>query len=224
MAASPRILIIIPAFNAARHLPELIARIGVFAASADILIVDDGSTDDTAAVAAGLPCRTVSLPVNRGKGAALKTGFAYAVREEYDGVVTLDADLQHPPESLPLFLSRHGTADLAVGRRDIGPGRMPWPRILSNTLTSLAVSIMGRVSVRDSQSGYRFISVPALKRLRPAADGYEAESELLFRAGRLGMSVTEVPIPTIYGRSSSFIHPVRDTLRFLRQMWRRLWY
>jgi glycosyltransferase involved in cell wall biosynthesis len=224
MASSPHILIIVPAYNAVRYLPELIGRLGAFVSSDDILIVNDGSTDDTAAIAAGLPCRIMSLPVNRGKGAALKAGFAVAVRQGYDAVVTLDADLQHPPESLPLFVAQHGRTDLAVGRRDIRPGRMPWPRILSNTLTSLAVSILGSVPVHDSQSGYRLISVPALKRLHPVADGYDAESELLFRAGRLGLAVAEVPIPTIYGRSTSFIHPVRDTLRFLRQIWRRLWY
>ncbi len=220
----PKILVVVPAYNAARHLPELIARIVAHVSPGDLLIVDDGSTDDTADIIARSTCRTVSLSSNRGKGAALKAGFDYAIRNGYDAVITLDADLQHPPECLPLFLAHYGSTDLAVGRREFRRDRMPWPRVISNTLTSLVISIMGRAPVRDSQSGYRFISVPALRRLHPAADGFEAESELLFRAGRLGLSVAEIPIPTIYGHSSSFIHPIRDTGRFLRQTWRRLWY
>jgi glycosyltransferase involved in cell wall biosynthesis len=224
MPSPPKILVIVPAYNAARHLPELIARIAVQVDPRHLLIVNDGSTDDTAEVVGRSTCRMISLPGNRGKGAALRAGFDFALKNGYDAVVTLDADLQHPPECLPLFLAQYGLADLVIGRREIRPGRMPWPRVISNTLTSLVISIMGRTPVRDSQSGYRLISASVLRRLHPVADGFEAESELLFQAGRLGLSVSEIPIPTIYGRSSSFIHPLRDTGRFLRQMWRRLWY
>jgi glycosyltransferase involved in cell wall biosynthesis len=224
ISSVPKILIIVPAYNAARHLPELIPRITAFVPPDDVIVVDDGSIDGTAGIIAGSGCRMISLPVNRGKGMALKTGFDFAVHHRYDAVVTLDADLQHPPECLPLFLAQFGLTDMAIGTRNIHPAEMPWLRSMTNMLTSLVISVMGSTPIRDSQSGYRFISVSALKRLHPVAGGYDAESEQLFKAGRLGLSIVEIPIPTIYGGSTSFIHPLRDTVRFLRQIWRRMWY
>ena len=224
ISSTPRILIIVPAYNAARYLPELIARITVFVPHEDVLFVDDGSTDDTADIVARSTCRTIIFPDNRGKGAALKAGFDFAIQRDYDAVVTMDADLQHPPEYLPRFLDHCVQADLVVGTRSIRAGGMPLSRMISNTLSSLVISILGKAKVRDSQSGYRLIPVAVLKRLHLASDGFETESELLFQAGRLGLTVVEVPIPTIYGRSASFIRPVRDTGRFLWETWRRMWY
>jgi glycosyltransferase involved in cell wall biosynthesis len=224
ITSPPKILAVVPARNAAAHLPELIRRIAVHLPADDTLIVNDGSTDASARIIAESGCRTVTFPHNRGKGAALRAGFGYAIRHGYEAVITLDADLQHPPEYLPRLLALYGQADLVVGTRVIGSGGMPWPRVISNTLSSLVISVMGKTGIHDSQSGFRLIPVAVLKRLRLAADGFEAESELLFQAGRLGLTVTEVPIPAVYAGSASFIRPLWDTGRFLRQAWRRLWY
>ncbi len=220
----PKILIIIPAFNAAASLPELIAGLMSHCDAGDILIIDDGSTDNTAELARRLSCRVISLPANRGKGAALKTGFAVALQEGFDAVVTLDADLQHPPEYLPRFQDAYGRAELVIGRRAAAWHHMPAMRILSNTLTSLVVSIVGTTAIHDTQSGYRLITTTALRRLPLAADHYDLESELLLQAAHAGMSIAELPIPTVYGRSRSYINHLADTGRFLRQIWRRFWY
>lgn len=220
----PKILIIIPAFNAAKYLPELVRRITAFAPAKDILIVNDGSTDNTAEMIEKLPCRNISFSVNRGKGAALRTAFDYVIEHGYDAAITIDADLQHPPEHLKRFFDEYASADILIGTRNIDPRVMPLERMASNNLTSIIVSIFGSGRIRDSQSGYRLIKTPVLRRLRLTSLRYDTESEMLFQAGYLGFSATEVPIDTVYQGSRSSINPLKDTGRFIRQIWRRLWY
>jgi len=219
-----RVLIIVPAFNAAAALPELVERMTPYVNKADILVIDDGSSDGTGMTAEGLGCRVESFPRNRGKGAALRAGFAFARRQGYEAVITIDADLQHPPECLPLFAERYGAADIVIGTRPIRRPTMPWVRCLTNNVTSLIVSILGRTRVRDSQSGYRMIRLASLRRLRLASERYDTESEILLQAGFLGLSTAPVAIPALYVGSASSIRPLPDTGRFIRQLWRRLWY
>jgi glycosyltransferase involved in cell wall biosynthesis len=221
---NPKILVIIPAFNAAAYLPELIAHIRRFFAPEDILVVNDGSSDETPRMLDRLECRSHAFPQNRGKGAALRAGFEIAVNEDYDAVITIDADLQHPPDRLPDFVKFYEEADILIGTRDIDLKLMPFDRMLTNNLTSIIISIMGNERVRDSQSGYRLIKTAVLRKLRLNSVRYDTESEILFQTGYLGCSVGEVPIDTVYEGSRSFINPLVDTLRFIRQIWKRLWY
>ena len=220
----PRIVVIIPAFNAAAYLPELIDRINRQVAAADLLVIDDGSVDNTAEVIKALGCHSIVFPENRGKGAALKAGFSHAVQHGYDAVITIDADLQHRPEHLPLFYAGLDHADLLIGTRAIDPRIMPFERRLTNNLTSLIISIFGSCRIRDSQSGYRLIKTVVLQRFHLTSVRYDTESEMLFQTGYLGFTVGEVPIDTVYAGSRSFINPFKDTTRFIRQIWRRLWY
>ena len=219
-----RVLIIVPAFNTAASLPELVERMTPFVNKTDILVIDDGSSDGTGMMAAGLGCRVLTFPRNRCKGAALRAGFAFARRHGYDAVITIDADLQHPPECLPLFAERYGAADIVIGTRPIQRPTMPLVRCLTNNVTSLIVSILGRTRLRDSQSGYRMIRLASLGRLRLASERYDTESEILLQAGFLGLSTASVAIPALYVGSASSIRPLPDTGRFIRQLWRRLWY
>jgi glycosyltransferase involved in cell wall biosynthesis len=220
----PAILVIIPAYNAARYLPDLIARISPHYPLDRVLVIDDGSRDGTGEVAAGLACRVLAFPVNQGKGAALKAGFDVAVREGFEAVITIDADLQHKPEHLTEFGRRYHTGDILIGTRAMGISIMPAERLLTNNLTSIIISIFGSTRVRDSQSGYRLIKTAVLRRMRLTSHRYDTESEMLFQAGYLRCSTAEVPIETVYAGSRSFINPVRDTGRFVRQIWKRLWY
>jgi glycosyltransferase involved in cell wall biosynthesis len=220
----PKILVLIPAYNAAGYLRELVSRVGEYFPVRDILIVNDGSTDDSADILAGLECRNITFSVNQGKGEALKAGFDFAVSSDYDAVITIDADLQHPPEHLHAFCEKYGQADILIGTRTINPGLMPFDRLLTNNLTSLIISCFGSMRIRDSQSGYRLIKTPVLRELRLTSERYDTESEMLFQTGYLGFSVAEVPIETVYEGSRSFINPFKDTMRFIRQIWKRLWY
>ena len=209
-----RILTIIPAYQAASTLARVAA-----ACPAPVLVVDDGSTDDTAAV-----CELISHAINRGKGAALRTGFAHAIGAGFDGVVTLDADGQHDPSQIPLF---HDAAalreyDLIVGRR---PRQgMPAKRRASNALTSLILSWRTGHIIEDSQCGFRFIRAEIVRAVELSTSEFQCESELLIRAARAGFRIGSVPIRTIYGGERSHIHDVRDTWNFVRLVTKSLFW
>ena len=213
----------VPAYNAGKYLEELIMRLRKFVCDENLLIVDDGSTDDTESLLAGLKVNRITFPQNRGKGMALSTGFEYAVANGYRSIVTIDADLQHLPEDLPEFYALDNGRRVVVGTRIIKLDRMPFSRWLTNNLSSLIISIFSASRVRDSQSGYRLIPTALLRTLDLKGEGYDLESEILFKAGLAGCSVSEVSISTIYEGSQSFINPLADTWRFVKLIWRRIW-
>jgi glycosyltransferase involved in cell wall biosynthesis len=221
---NPNILVIVPAYNAAEYIPRLYRKLSDYFPSNQILFINDGSIDKTEEILDQLECPTISFNANRGKGAALKAGFNFAIDRGFDAVITIDADLQHKPEHLPAFSENYGAADILIGTRTIRPALMPLDRLLTNNLTSVIISIFGSTRVRDSQSGYRLIKTPVLRQMRLASERYDTESEMLFQAGYLGFTAAEIPIETIYEGSRSFINPFKDTTRFIRQIWKRLWY
>lgn len=220
----PKILLLIPAYNASKYIPKLIERISPYFEDDNILIVNDGSSDTTQDEIDKLNCRKISYSENQGKGVALKKGFEFAVKNNYDAVITIDSDLQHRPEHLPAFLEAYDSADILIGTREIHPRLMPFDRLVTNNLTSIIISIFGSIRIRDSQSGYRLIKTPVLKKLCLTSSKYDTESEMLFQSGYLGFTSGEVVIDTVYEGSHSFINPFKDTTRFIRQIWKRIWY
>jgi glycosyltransferase involved in cell wall biosynthesis len=237
-----KILVLIPAFNAGKTISQLIEQISANNIEKDnILVVDDGSFDSTYEIASSCGVNVLQHKKNKGKGEALKTGFEYALREGYSGVITLDADLQHDPKFIPEFIrelvgvrqrrtspakrvSQRPQSDILIGTRTINLKKMPFPRWLTNNLTSIIVSILGDTKVRDSQSGYRYISAEVLKSIKLKTKKYELESELLIKAGRRKFKIDPVPISTIYEGSKSFINPLVDTGRFIKLMWKSLFW
>jgi glycosyltransferase involved in cell wall biosynthesis len=212
-----RLLVLIPAYRLADGIADLLGRVREVVPDADVLVVDDGSEDGTAARAESVPgVRVISHPRNRGKGAALRTGFAVAMEEGHDWVLTIDGDGQHPPESIPRFLeAAGGGSDLIVGSRRGDHSSMPKMRRLSNRLSSWLASQAAGVPLPDSQSGYRLIRTDILRKVPLTTDGYEMETELLIGAARAGFRITDVPIPTCYGEETSHIQVGRDIVRFL---------
>ena len=208
-------LVVIPAYNGAKTLPELIGQIRRLQPSTAILVIDDGSIDGTGKIAQTAGAIVITQDRNRGKGEALKRGFAYAVEQGYDAVITMDADLQHSPEEIALFLNAyHNDSTILVGvrRRD---GTMPFARKVSNSLTSFVSSLFCRARIFDSQSGYRLIPTAILKNLTLSSSRFDLEPELLIKAARAGYSVEHVEISTIYNAGRSWINPPLDTIRFL---------
>ncbi len=218
-----RILVVVPAYNAGKYLNELVPRIRRFVPDSDLLLVNDGSTDNTLDLLRDLHVNFISFRENRGKGAALSAAFDYAIRNEYRSVLTIDADLQHLPEEIPAFLAAEDGRRLIIGTRRMNLKIMPFARWLTNNLTSLIISIFSKARVRDSQSGFRLIPTAVLKAIPLKTVRYDFESEMLFKAGALGCEMGEVPISTVYETSRSYINPFRDTLRFVRQIWKRIW-
>jgi glycosyltransferase involved in cell wall biosynthesis len=161
---------------------------------------------------------------NRGKGEALKTGFDFAAKRDFAAVITLDADLQHAPESIPAFIEayREATCDIVVGARNIALSVMPFARWWTNRTTSWIISKMVKQRITDSQSGYRLIATRVWQNIPLSTTGYDLESEILIKAGKMGYRIGEVPIETIYTGGKSYINPWADTWRFIKLVWRNL--
>ncbi|MGB8657234.1 MAG: glycosyltransferase family 2 protein [Candidatus Zixiibacteriota bacterium] len=218
-------LVLIPAYNAASTILELIEKTSKFIDRDVMVVVDDGSGDQTSQIAQKAGVVVLKHDRNQGKGEALKTGFRYAVENNYDAVITMDADLQHDPRSLPDFMRKRGVLPaILIGTRRMDLKTMPLSRWLSNKLTSTVLSILSGQSIRDSQSGYRLIPIEVIRSVKLESKKYDLESEILVKASRKGFRINQVAIDTIYAGGRSFIRPLTDTGRFLRLMWRSLWW
>jgi glycosyltransferase involved in cell wall biosynthesis len=218
--------VVIPAYNAGRHLADVVDTVAAHVARVRVIVVDDGSRDDTAAVARAAGATLIAHEVNRGKGAALRTGILAAHERGWRFAITLDADGQHNPDQIPDFVARwiETGADIIVGDRMSSTRDMPFVRLATNRLTSWVVSKLARSRVPDSQNGYRMISTGLFATLPLVTTRYDTESEVLIRAGRLGATIASVPVETIYGEEESSIHPVIDTVRFFRMVVRALFW
>jgi glycosyltransferase involved in cell wall biosynthesis len=186
-----------------------------------ILVVDDGSTDATSAAARDAGADVIRHEVNRGKGAALQTGFDEASRRGITRVLTLDADGQHDPAYAPRLLGALEGSDVVIGSRDGNRAGMPWIRKATNSVMTSIVSGLARTRIEDTQSGYRAVRSEVLASVRPKSLRFEYESEFLIEAGRKGFRIGSVPIPTLYNAPGSHIDPFRDTVRFIRLLFRR---
>lgn len=211
-----RIIAVIPAYNEAEHIAQVVR---AALNHVPVLVVDDGSADGTAALAASAGADVLTQLPNQGKGAALRAGFRRALELGYDAVLTLDADGQHDPREIPKFLAAaRGSAELVIGRRDFT--RMPPVRRLANTLGQVLFSWALRQHVPDNQSGYRLLSRRLMETLLGNAEtGFEFEVAMIATCVRKGYRLAWVPIRTIYAGESSHIDPVRHTLNFVRIAW-----
>lgn len=212
-------IILIPAYNAAEHLPELFKRIKKIDKLENVLLINDGSTDQTLEICKKHNIETINLSNNQGKGSALKKGFkAILEKGDIDFFLTVDADLQHDVDYIPSFIKKMDSskADIVIGNRLHDKVNMPKSRIFSNTVTSWLVSKLAGQKVIDSQSGYRLIKTDVLKNINLIYDKYEMESELLIKASREEFKIDAVPIPTIYNGEKSSINVFLDTYRFIK--------
>ncbi len=218
-----RTAVIIPAYQAEDSLPELLERTLRIIPVGSVIVVNDGSKDSTAEVAARFGVTVLSHEKNRGKGAALQSGFDHVLRSNDDALVTMDADLQHRPEDIPRFIALHEVLhhDVIIGSRLHNTAGMPFHRFLSNTITTGLVKARTGAMIADSQSGFRFITRRVLEHVRLTSPGFEAETEFLIKAAARRYSFGSIPIDTIYaGEKSSMTH-VQTTVNFIKVLLRQ---
>ncbi len=188
-----------------------------------MVVVDDGSTDATAAEAEKGGATVLRHARNQGKGAALGTGFSHARGRGYEAVITLDGDGQHDPADIPAFLTAYGRggATVIVGNRMADTGRMPRVRRGTNRLMSWLLSRLMGQTVPDTQCGFRLYRCDALPAQPLSSARYAAESEILLELANAGARIGAVPIRAIYRGETSKINPVIDTCRFCAMMLRQ---
>jgi glycosyltransferase involved in cell wall biosynthesis len=218
-----RVIALIPAYNEAARVGEVVTRAS--GQVDEIVVVDDGSTDGTAAAAEKAGAKVLRHEQNRGKGGAIATALDYFGRSDAEFAILLDADGQHDPAEITKFVETAGReqADIVVGTRMGDTREMPLVRRLTNQFTSWVTSKLARQRIPDSQCGYRLLRREVLQDLRLSTARFETETEMLIQAARAGHKIISIPIRTIYesGRTSH-IHPFRDTIRFFRFV-RKYW-
>lgn len=218
----PRLGIVIPARNEGPRIGTVLASLALHVPAARIYVVDDGSEDATAETAQRLGARIVRHRVNLGKGAALRTGCEAALRDGVELLVVMDADGQHAAEDVPRLIApiAAGEADLVLGRRRFSPD-MPALMRAGNWGLSALFALLFRRRVEDTQCGLRAFAAAAYSRLAWHAHDYSVETEMLVRAIRAGLRVTEVRIETVYNDRYKGTTPA-DGVRILGRMvgWR----
>jgi glycosyltransferase involved in cell wall biosynthesis len=208
-----RICIVLPTYNAC----ATIARVAEEARQSGfpLLVVDDGSTDGTAKQVTGLPVELIRHPVNRGKGAALRTGFEWALKNGFSGVVTIDADGQHDPTAIPRLAATalENEIDILIASRATQFDEMAGLRSFWNRFGVWCMRKKTGFEITDSQSGFRYYSARLLENVELTADGYQMEMEILMKAWRGGFRIGSLPVAARVadGRSTSHFRPVRDT-------------
>jgi 5,10-methenyltetrahydrofolate synthetase len=223
------IAILIPAYNEAKYIEGVIRQ--CLKDKIDIIVVDDGSSDGTAEIVSNIkntPPPDIFLiqhRVNRGKGQALKTGFAYAVDRNYKGVITIDADGQHKTDEIKDFLTaaRDHSPDLIIGSRFQNLKAMPFIRLATNVFTSWIISAVAGRKVNDVQSGFRFIGDRVLKNINLETKNFETEPEIILKAGWMKYKIMNIPITTIYHKDFvSHVNPFIDTFKFFRLIFKSI--
>jgi glycosyltransferase involved in cell wall biosynthesis len=211
--------VVIPCLNEAATIESLVKEIR--RSLPQVIVVDDGSVDGTAAAAGQAGAEVIRHDRNQGKGASLASGLRRASERNLTWALTMDGDGQHSPADIPLFLraaTQHRAA-LVVGNRLAEPNGMPRVRLFVNRWMSRQLSRRSGQPLPDSQCGFRLVQLRAWSQLRLETAHFEVESEMLLAFVAAGLPVGFVPIQVIYKSSQSKIHPLIDTWRWFR-WWR----
>jgi glycosyltransferase involved in cell wall biosynthesis len=211
----PKVCAVIPFYNENDFLFDVVSETLNFVD--EVIAVNDGSSDGSEKTINNLErVQVILLNHNYGKGYALQVGFNECIQQNFDIIITLDADKQHNPAFIPEFISQLNYFDIVIGNRLNDTKDMPIQRILSNKITSSLLSIKTGQKILDSQCGYRGHKVDVLKKIKTFSLGYEAESEMIIYASRAGFKIGSVNISTIYGNEKSKMNPVKAIVGFIK--------
>jgi len=212
-------VVIIPAYNAEETIGKVVSEVRRYIAN--VLVVDDGSVDDSSARAIAAGATVISLEKNAGKGAALAAGFEGVVKSSYNPVITIDADGQHQPRFIPDYIKSfaQNDADLIIGSRNRSKLNMPLDRRISNWTTSHILSILLGRRIEDSQCGFRLYSKRLLEGVRFESRRFEIETEAIIKAVQGGYNVQFIPIEVDYiAGFPTHINRLVDTMRWCRRV------
>src|SRR4051812_6050555 len=216
---TPRICVLVPVYNHGLTVQQVVHGAK---ASFPVIVVDDGSTDQTPSLLAAESGITfLTLKPNQGKAAALKAGFAKAEELGYTHAITIDADGQHPVSALGEMAAacRKMPDAFIIGVRNLKAARAPFPRRLSNALSTFWFRFETGVRLNDTQCGFRVYPLAALRRLNVESDRYAFELEVMVKAAWAGIPLVPQPVPVDYEAPTSRLshfHPLRDFLRISR--------
>jgi len=200
---------LVPAFQAQETVGDVVR--GLSKAVSRVLVVDDGSRDETGLIAEKAGAEVLRLHSNGGKGTALRAGLKQALASDATHICFVDADGQHDPGDLPALLeAARAGADFIIGSRMSRPEEIPRVRFRTNEIGSHVLSRMTGLDIGDGQSGYRVISAELLRGLQLNARGYTIETEILLKAAPRVKHFREVPVRVVYGGPSHY-RPFRDT-------------
>jgi len=186
---------VVPAYNEEGNIAKIIKKTRKYVD--EVVVVDDGSKDKTQEAAEKANAIVLRHIVNLGKGAAMKTGCDFAVKNGAKFVVVLDADAQHDPKDIPRFAEKLKEYDLVFGYRKASRN-MPLVLRFGNRFISSIVRILYNIKLKDTQCGFRAFSKQAYEKIRWNASDYSMESEMISRAGKQNLKYVQIPIQTIY--------------------------
>jgi glycosyltransferase involved in cell wall biosynthesis len=210
---------IIPAYREEQHIRDIVRR--TRQQLDHVVVIDDGSSDNTAGCAREAGAEVIVHSQNRGKGEAIKTGLRHWLDRQFTHVIILDADGQHLPEEIDRFIAaaaQTGDHSFFLGNRMNNLSGMPFVRRVANRYMSNRISRICRQEIPDTQCGFRMLDRQLIPELLAGGNRFDYETEMLIIASRKRYRIESVPITTVYSDEVSKIHPARDTIRFFKLM------
>ncbi len=210
---------IIPAYREQQHISDVVRR--TRQQLDHVVVIDDGSSDNTTRCAREAGAEVIVHSQNRGKGEAIKTGLRHWLDRQFIHVIILDADGQHLPEEIDRFIAaaaQAGDHSFFLGNRMNNLTGMPFVRRVVNRYMSNRISRICRQKIPDTQCGFRMLDRQLIPELLDGGNRFDYETEMLIIASRKGYRIESVPITTVYSDEVSKIHPARDTIRFFKLM------
>lgn len=210
------IFIVIPTYNEVKTIGSIVRKLRD--RDFRVVVVDDGSKDNTIVEANRYDAELIVHSENEGKGRCIREGLEYSLEEGCDAVITMDGDGQHDLREIDKFIEEYNKSgsDIVLGNRMRNPEKMPFIRRCTNVFMSFVISRILERRIDDSQCGYRLLSRRAIEKMSLRTAKYEIESEMLLEAKRHNLAISSVKINSIYRGEASQINPFFDTVRFIK--------
>ena len=214
---NPRVVVAMPAYNEEKYIGTMVLKARKYAD--EVIVVDDGSTDNTADVSSLAGAKVIGHSVNRGKGMAVQSILREAKKKMPDVLVLLDADSQHNADEIPRLIKPVLEGyDMVIGTRKHTPKSIPLYRRIGQKILLQSTRVLTQASISDSESGFRAFSRKAISELKLSQKGFAIESEMISVAEEKGLKITEVPISVEYTKDSSTLNPVRHGMGVITQI------